>query len=237
MCGRFSNATTPDQLKATFKVQFGDRGKASSGHNAEPRWNIAPSLDVDTVIYAAGQQILRPMTWGIATLKNTRPIINARSETMFEKPTFRHAARHQRCVLVASGWYEWMAPKKPYYISRADGAPMGFAGLYWQDGNASRCVIVTTAADGALADIHHRAPMVVEEGNLRRWLTGETYAEDGGALIAPSPAELFHWQAVSAEVGSTRSNHSGLIERDDAHGIQDAPEDEPPPPEPQLSLF
>lgn len=247
MCGRFSNATTPDQLKATFKVQFGNvhsgaqvGGAASSnaGHNAEPRWNIAPSLDVDTVIYAAGQNILRPMTWGIATPKNTRPIINARSETMFEKPTFRHAARSQRCLVVASGWYEWIGPKKPYYISRVDGAPMGFAGLYWQDGNSSRCVIVTTAADGALADVHHRAPMVVEAANMHGWLTGQMQAEDGGQLIAPSPAELFAWHPVSAEVGSTRSNHMGLIARDDAHGVQEIDEEEQvAPPEPQLSLF
>ena len=253
MCGRFSNATTPDQLKASFKVQFGHpqlggaaTGNASHhvGHNAEPRWNIAPSLDVDTVIYAAGQRILRPMTWGIATLKNTRPIINARSETMFEKPTFRHAARSQRCLVVASGWYEWIGRKKPYYISRVDGAPMGFAGLYWQDGNSSRCVIVTTAADGALADIHHRAPRVVETSDMDGWLSGEMIAEHGGLteigekLVAPSNAELFTWHPVSAEVGSTRINHSGLIERDDAQGMQAIEEEEQaPPPEQQLSLF
>lgn len=224
MCGRFSNTATPAQLKASFKVQM----PASRGHNAEPRWNIAPSLEVDTITATRGQNMLRPMIWGVATPQSSRPLINARSETMFEKPTFRRAAESQRCIVVASGWYEWIGPKKPYYITRKDALPLAMGGLYWQDGGSSRCVVVTTAADGQLADIHHRAPLVIEAENLATWLNADLGHDDVKPIIAPSHAGLFAWHPVSAEVGSTRVNHEGLIALDEDHGHK---------PDDQMSLF
>ncbi|MCE2517138.1 MAG: SOS response-associated peptidase [Alphaproteobacteria bacterium] len=236
MCGRFSNATTPDQLKATFNVQLpqslSTTPHGGRGHNAEPRWNIAPSHEVDAMtagsIATGGQKMMRTMIWGVATPKSPRPLINARSETMFEKPTFRTAARKQRCAVVASGWFEWLAPKQPYYIHRRDGQPMAMAGLYWRDGDVSRCVVVTTAADDGLSAIHHRAPLVLAPQDLDAWLDPAHGEDSLAGIIAPSPASGFDWYPVSHEVGSTRVNHRRLIARDDHHGI---------PPEPQMSLF
>lgn len=232
MCGRFSNATTPDQVKATFRLNWPQSLMPNRGHNAEARYNIAPSLEVDAITAPqgakSGHKILRPMIWGVATPQNTRPLINARAETMFEKPTFRTAARKHRCAVVASGWYEWLAPKKPYYIFRADGQPMAMAGLYWQDNDACRCVVVTTAAEGELSAIHHRAPLVLDPAALDRWLDLEEGEASLAEVIAPGPASRFDWHPVSHEVGSTRVNHPRLITRDDHHGT---------PPEPQMSLF
>lgn len=230
MCGRFCNATTPSSVKATFKVHFAPGVRGVRGHNAEPQWNIAPSLEIETITASqeADKNVMRLMTWGIATPQNTRPLINARSETMFEKPTFRSAAHQRRCLVVASGWYEWMAPKKPYYITRQDDAPMGMAGLYWQHGDERHCVIVTTAAEGALSDIHHRAPLVLQDDAVAGWLNPDTSRNDLDAIIAPTEAEVFQWYPVTAEVGSTRISHQGLITPDPLHGAK---------PEPQLSLF
>ena len=226
MCGRFSNSTRSDDVKASFKLSFPTSG-ASRGHNNRPQWNIAPSMMIDTVVMVGSRRMLTPMTWGIATPQNTRPLINARSETMFEKPTFKEAARIRRCLVIASGWFEWAAPKKPHYISRVDGAPMGMAGLYWDDAEGDRrCVIVTTAADQDLAEIHHRAPLVVDPPQFGVWLDGDLDAVS--AMIRPSLASEFAWHPVSAEVGSTRADHDGLIRCDDNHGAS---------PEPQLSLF
>ena len=229
MCGRFSNSTTSDDVKATFKLSFPSSG-GSRGQNNRPQWNIAPSMVIDTVVNIGQRRMLTAMTWGIATPQNTRPLINARSETMFEKPTFRQAARMRRCLVIASGWFEWAAPKKPYFIRRADDTPMGMAGLYWDDDidGGRRCVIVTTAADRELSQIHHRAPMVLDPQYFDDWLDPETSLEAVAGLTSPSLDSVFDWHPVSAEVGSTRVDHDGLVQRDEHHGIK---------PEPQLSLF
>ncbi len=145
-------------------------------------------------------------------------LINARAETMMEKPTFRESAHGRRCVVLASGWYEWKAPKQPYYISRTDGAPMAFAGLYWGGGSPS-VVIITTAADGDLADIHHRAPLQISvDGNdsLDAWLDPSQSPEQIRKMTAPSPAAPLTWHPSPPEVGRNTEDHKGLIEAYDA---------------------
>ena len=241
MCGRFCNATTPSEVIATFKVHFSTRrdNEASQrggfrGHNAEPQWNIAPSLEVECITASlepnknTPKNTLGLMRWGIATPQNTRPLINARSETMFEKSTYREAAQRRRCIVIASGWYEWSGPKKPYYISRVDDAPMGMAGLYWQHEDERNCVIVTTEAEGSLSALHHRAPLVLDGDALACWLNPEMRQDDVMPVIKPTAAATFSWHPISVEVGSTRVSHDGLIKPDPYHGAK---------PEPQLNLF
>ena len=109
MCGRFANASNPDQLKASFRVQFpavnppqtGAGEGAASGHNLAPRWNIAPGTMIDTIT-GDEDRSMTPAHWGLVNPKSPRPLINARGETMLEKPTFADAARHRRCVVVAT---------------------------------------------------------------------------------------------------------------------------------------
>jgi putative SOS response-associated peptidase YedK len=219
MCGRFSNSTHSDAVKTAFGVS------ATPGDNAKPHWNIAPGHDIETVISSStpDKNLLAMMRWGRDVEFKSGPLINARSETMFEKPTFRQAAEKRRCIVVASGWFEWKKPKKPYYIKRRDAAPLGMAGLYWQKDDIRHCVIVTTAAEGSLSDIHHRAPLVLADDAVSSWLDPDTPSRVLDAIIAPAPAETFNWYPVSAEVGSTRNNHEGLIEPDPEHGAQTRP--------------
>jgi putative SOS response-associated peptidase YedK len=129
--------------------------------------------------------------------------------------------------VLASGWYEWKAPKKPYYISRTDGAPMAFAGLYW-GGELSSTVIITTAADAGLADIHHRAPLQIPVDGMGHsthnaghsaidaWLDPSQSAEQINRMTAPSSAAPLTWHPVSPDVGRNTENHEGLIEAYDA---------------------
>jgi putative SOS response-associated peptidase YedK len=230
MCGRFCNATTPDAVKAVFKVCFTPEASGLRGHNAAPQWNVAPGQDIETITASSrpDRSILLPMRWGMTSANKPRPLINARSETMFEKPAFREAAQTRRCIVVASGWYEWAEPKKPYYITPRDDVPMGMAGLYRQNGNVKQCAIVTTAADGGLAAIHHRAPLVLSGDAVASWLNPGTPRQDLDLIVAPTPAAAFSWHPVSAEVGSTRISHEGLIAPDPGHGARH---------EPQLNLF
>ena len=220
MCGRFANAASPDLVKARFKLAsspFG-HGGGRRGHNAEPRWNIAPSMDIDTVIETEEGPALGDMAWGLNLSHGSRPLINARAETMFDKPTFAASARARRCVIIASGWYEWKAPKQPYYIQPQDDLPMAMAGLFWDGDGGRRCVIVTTSAEGELAAIHHRAPVVLAADQWLDWIDPSSQKDDLDALTAPENGGSLRWHPVGAEVGSTRVNHAGLIARDDHHG-------------------
>jgi putative SOS response-associated peptidase YedK len=147
---------------------------------------------------------------------------------MFEKVSIFKVAQTQRCIVVASGWYEWVAPKMPYYITRQDDAPMGMAGLYWESENANHCVIVTTAADGSLGVIHDRAPFILESYAMSTWLNPDTPLLHLNQIIAPTPAKTFKWHAVSNDVGSPKNNHEGLIAHVPDHGTEHRP---------QLKLF
>jgi len=220
MCGRFANAASPDLVKAKFRLVSSASSAPGTGpgHNAEPRWNIAPSMAVDTVIKEGQAPALATMEWGLASLHGQRPLINARAETMFEKPTFAASARHRRCVVVATGWYEWKAPKQPYFIHPEDEMPMAMAGLFWEEAERRRCVIVTTSATGELTAIHHRSPVVLEADQWLDWLDPLSGKDEIEALTKPESGALLRWHPVSAEVGSIKANHSGLIRRDDRHG-------------------
>lgn len=221
MCGRFANTTSPDMVKAKFRLTSsvpGSEADGGRGHNAEPRWNIAPSMMIDTVIRAREGAQLTAMEWGLNFPHLSRPLINARAETMFEKQTFAASARHRRCIVVASGWYEWKATKQPYFIQPEDEMPMAMAGLFWEEEKGRQCVIVTTSATGDLAAIHHRSPVVLEADRWQTWLDPSSQMDEIDHLTKPENGSMLKWHPVSAEVGSTRVNHSGLIERDDQHG-------------------
>ncbi len=229
MCGRFANASNPDQLKASFRVQFpavnppqtGAGEGAASGHNLAPRWNIAPGTMIDTIT-GDEDRSMTPAHWGLVNPKSPRPLINARGETMLEKPTFADAARHRRCVVVATGWYEWKAPRQPYYIRRRDGAPMAMAGLYRLNADhqpAERsAVIVTRSAVAGLGEVHHRAPLLLGPESLNRWLDPSCPEAVIEAMVLPEDGGDLEWYPVSAEVGSVRADHEGLMQRDDSHG-------------------
>ncbi len=192
MCGRYVVAYDPDTLVSGFSlarvVPFARR------------WNIAPQSAVPVVYETReGERVLDLMRWGLVPHWARDPSIghklnNARAEGVFDKPSFRQAVRRRRCLLPASGFYEWQpgatarAPKQPWYFTSADGSPLAMAGLFeaWRaapDGDwLLTCCVVTVAANALMAPVHDRMPALLAPSQWALWLSR---AETGTAMLAP----------------------------------------------------
>jgi putative SOS response-associated peptidase YedK len=191
MCGRFTLRTPATILIEHFDLDVRDDRQLAL---FEPRYNIAPTQDIVVVRAdpASGRRTALNLRWGLVPswtkeLTPGPPMINARSETLGEKPAFRTAYRQRRCLIPADGFYEWKqsataarGKKQPYYIHRPDGAPFAFAGL-WESWRApgdrstdtrplESCTVITTAANAALEDLHDRMPVVLSPNDYARWL-------------------------------------------------------------------
>jgi len=153
--------------------------------NFPPRFNVAPTQPVPVIIIENGVRHFRLMRWGFlpAWIKDPRQfslVINARSETVLEKPAFKNAIKRRRCLIPADGYYEWHTSdnrKRPYFIHRRDGQPVGFAALAetWMGPNGEELdtvAIVTAAASPDLATLHHRVPVTIAPADFERWLDG-----------------------------------------------------------------
>jgi putative SOS response-associated peptidase YedK len=197
MCGRFTLTTTPEQLLAAFP------GLSMPGES-QPRFNIAPSQPV-AVVTNDGKFQLDYFLWGLIPSWAKDPaignrMINARGETLQEKPAFRSAFRRRRCLVLADGFYEWRQDpgkrtKTPMYIRLQNGEPFAFAGLWenWQapDGsNILSCTIITTEPNSLMQTIHNRMPVILPTDTFSVWL--EPHEPDLGQLqnlLKPYPAE------------------------------------------------
>lgn len=194
-----------------------------------PNYNICPTNRIAVCAGAgdgdgdgAGRR-LQAMRWGFVPhwykAPNDGPLlINARAETLAEKPAFKAACRERRCLIACAGFYEWTkdaeGARLPWYITRQDGAPLVLAGI-WQDwtpkeGEGLRaCAVVTCAANAAMAQIHHRMPVIVEPEGFALWL-GE--AGHGAArLMRAAPEDALRWHRVGREVNSNRAAGPDLI--------------------------
>lgn len=217
MCGRFAITLPTDAMARLFAAQ------PANDLPPVPNYNVCPTNRVHVVRSADTGRRLVPMRWGFLPhwykSENGGPLlINARAETIAEKPAFRAACRDRRCIVVASGFYEWKkAPdgaRLPWYIYRRDGAPIAF-GAVWQDwgqGDEVRatCAIVTTEANRSLSAIHHRMPLILERGDWSLWL-GE--AGKGAALLmVPGGEDVLAFHRVGRAVNSNRASGPELIE-------------------------
>ncbi len=188
-----------------------------------PNFNVCPTTQVHVITGGDDGRHLGAMRWGFVPHWYKKPsdgplLINARSETIAEKPAFRAACGERRCLIPATGFYEWTKDdtgnRLPWYISRSDGAPLAFAGVWqrWDKGEAPMmtCAIVTTAANAPMSKIHHRMPVILEPEDWPLWL-GE--AGKGAAALMTAAAEdaLRHWR-VDAKVNSNRASGPDLIE-------------------------
>lgn len=205
MCGRFTLAASPEDIARLFDL--------ASIESFPPRYNIAPTQPILLVL---GGREARPETaldgrhamlarWGLipSWLRDTRgfPLLfNARSETVATKNAFRAALRHRRCLVPASGFYEWRKEgrkSRPYLVKPVSGRPFAFAGLMEtahgaDGGEVDTATILTTAASADLAAIHERMPLVVEEGDYERWLDCRTFEpREVGDLLSPRRAGFF----------------------------------------------
>lgn len=214
MCGRFTITHPNEALAALFDAVPGN--DLPQG----PNFNVCPTTPVAVATSDGGQRRLRAMRWGFIPgwykAPNDGPlIINARSDTVAAKPAFREAVRTRRCIVPASGFYEWSTGEKgeklPWYFQRADGAPMALAGIWqrWQD--IDTVAIVSTEAGPGMAGLHHREPVVLERGDWPLWL-GE--AGHGAAVLMKASTEgvLTPPFRVAVTVNSNRASGSELIQ-------------------------
>lgn len=215
MCGRFTITHPNAALAALFDAV------PSNDLPESPRYNICPTNPV-AVVTAEGGRRLRTMRWGFLPVWYKTPtdgplIINARADTVATKPAFREAVRSRRCLVPASGFYEWSAGEKgerlPWYVTRRDGQPLAFAGLWqrWErDGQAlDTCAIVTTDAGPGMAAIHHREPVILEPADWPLWL-GEA-GHGAAALMRPTAEGVLQAHRVDPRVNSNRAEGPDLI--------------------------
>ncbi|WP_334174683.1 SOS response-associated peptidase [Pseudoxanthobacter sp.] len=218
MCGRFLLTAPPEAVAALFRV--------AGFHPFPPRYNIAPGQPIVIVREVAGRRRLELVRWGLLPGWVKDPgdfpaLINARSETALEKPAFRAAMRHRRCLVPASGFYEWQRAgrvKQPMLIRPADGGLVGFAGLWeeWIDADGGvheTGAILTTAASAAIAPVHDRMPAVIAPADFDRWLdVTHVDARAAAGLLRPAAEEAFEIRPVSSRVNSAANDDPGLAE-------------------------
>ena len=216
MCGRFALTLPDDAMASLFEAQ------ASNDLAALPNYNICPTNQIHTVTSEDGLRRLRPMRWGFLPhwykAENGGPLlINARAETIAEKPAFKAAARERRCLIPASGFYEWTKDAEgnrlPWYIHPAEGDILAFAGVWqpWErDGKAHiTCAIVTTTANQPMSTIHHRMPVVLDKADWGLWLGEE--GKGAATLMHAPPDDALAFFRVDPKVNSNRASGPDLI--------------------------
>jgi putative SOS response-associated peptidase YedK len=219
MCGRFTLTVDPAQLQDAFPG-------VDIGPGPAPRYNIAPTQPVAVIANNASDK-LDYFVWGLIPSWAKDPeigsrLINARADTLAEKPSFRSAYRRRRCLIPASGFYEWKPEpgsksKTPMYITLATGKPFAFAGLweFWQSPDGSQvlsCTIITTEPNELMAEIHNRMPVILPAEAYSLWLDpNERRPDELDGLLKPYPAAEMVAYPVSRQVNSPQNDTAELI--------------------------
>lgn len=223
MCGRYVLKEPLDLLQRLFAYS------SSEIRQLRPRYNIAPTTKIPVVRCAAdGRRELVEMRWGLIPSwakdpKTLPPMINARSESVATKPSFRAAFNARRCLIPATGYFEWQkrgaGPKQPFYFHAPDGAPLALAGLWeiWRPPEGEPVVsaaIVTCAASEEFASIHDRTPVLLKDAKARdEWLQNETLSEPNAAeLLRAAPAGVLAAHPISTRVNSVRNDDPSLLD-------------------------
>lgn len=217
MCGRYVRQGTPEELAQRFQTQ-------PTQATFNPSFNVAPTMVVPVIVARDDERYIEAMRWGI--LPKWRrdgaappPLINARSETVAEKPTFRKLLEGHRCLVPASGFYEWertASGKIPHYFSVSDQPLIAYAGLYEdpksEDDAGGTYTILTTAANELIAPFHDRMPVILQPGDEEVWLD-EGIIEPAAleSLYTPFPSDLMAEWTVSRRVNNARIDEPDLI--------------------------
>jgi len=217
MCGRYTLSTQAERIAEYFELD--------TPPSLAPRYNIAPSQEVPIVRQVNHHRHLDMVRWGLVPswakdLKIGYKMINARAETVAEKPAYRAAFQRRRCLVVADGFYEWspMNGKQPYWIGLQDHAPLAFAGLWehWDDKGTGEhiesCTIIVTDANQQMSAIHHRMPVILPKQSWREWLDPNLHTpEPLQELLLPYAGELLSYP-VSRNVNSPKNDFKELME-------------------------
>ena len=216
MCGRYVITSPPAAVGALFGYP--------EQPNFPPRYNVAPTQPIPLVRLVDGKRSFALMRWGLlpAWVKDPKTfslLVNARGESVLDKPAFRNAVRRRRCLIPADGFYDWRAgtPKRPYFVRAKSGGPIAFAGLWetWTGPNGEEvdtAAIVTTRANRVLAAIHDRMPVIVPPEAFDLWLDcAKVDAMTAAALIAPASESLLEGYEVSPAVNRVANDSADLI--------------------------
>lgn len=226
MCGRFIQTANPEKIRAILPdIQVDD----AAADGFRPRYNIAPTQDVLTVLNTPPPR-LTTTRWGLippwakdAGIGNR--MINARAETIGSKNAFRKPFERHRCIVPADGFYEWTKEpgqkvKQPWYIHRPDGEPYAFAGLWetWRGADRESepmrsCTIITTSANEPMSKLHDRMPVILPPSAWDTWLDPENHDTEAlGQLLVPAPPEIITFHPVSTEVNNARNQGAHLLD-------------------------
>ena len=241
MCGRYVITSPPEEVRNFF------------GYREQPnfpqRYNIAPTQPVPIVRINAGNKEFALVRWGLVPswqkeFPSSQPLINARAETLLEKPSFKKATMRRRCLMPANGFYEWQRTKgttpKPYLIQQKDGGLFAMAGIWehWQDANGNElesAAIITTQANQTLAPIHHRMPVILDKAAQARWLNvTEFSATDVCQDLKPADDGLLTAYQVNTRVNKVANDDAELLEAVPENIDQPSVEEKQ---EGQMSLF
>ena len=238
MCGRYTFKNPAAIAAALERLGIKPRGK----DRLPQRYNVAPSQTMP-VVKSSGSWTVEPMRWGhtvqFGPAAKPQLLINARSETVAEKPTFRHGLQAHRCLVPADGFFEWLRldggkVKIPFHIRLQTGAPFWIAGLFWPEAGdqPERYIILTTAPNQLMADIHDRMPAIMDEAAAREWLTsGPITPARLPVLCASYRASLMTATRVSSFVNSAKHDSPECIV---PAAADEGPAESPPP---QAELF
>ncbi|MFQ3673311.1 MAG: SOS response-associated peptidase [Aggregatilineales bacterium] len=217
MCGRYTLAAAPEAIQQAFDLESVPSGLT-------PRYNIAPTQPIP-VITNQSPRALTFVTWGLIPswakdASMAAQLINARAETLAEKPSFRSAYKYRRCLVPADGFYEWMKDgkvKRPQYIYRRDHALFAFAGLWerWNSPDGSEVLsatIITTEPNATIAPLHHRMAVILDPSDYKIWLDPDADPAVLQALLRPAPDDLLALHEVSSAVNNARHDSPDMIE-------------------------
>lgn len=213
MCGRFTLVTDQDKWMLRFHIEV-------IPFEWQARYNIAPGQNIPAIIEDRGQRRIGQLKWGLvpswaSDAKGGSNMINARAETLTEKPAFRRLLQRKRCMIPADGFYEWQQGpngKRPMRIMMRSGEPFAFAGLYdtWTSADGQKlhtCTIITTQPNSVVADIHNRMPVILKREDEPFWLDRERYdAALLQSLLVPYDPVQMRAYPVSTMVGSPKND-------------------------------